>query len=212
MPYVFIHGLGQSAAGWKETVSRLPDGVREASVCPELFAPSLEAETGYPALYSAFAAYCGRLERPLDLCGLSLGGVLALHYAVEHPEAVRSMALLGAQFKMPRALLKLQNVLFGLMPESAFRETGLGKGVMIRLTDSMADLDFSGMLDRVRCPVLVMCGEKDRANLRASRQLERLLPAARLCVIPGAGHALNADAPGALAARLSEFYEDIRRG
>lgn len=211
MSYVFVHGLGQGAESWKETISRLPDSMREASISPELFTLVRGAEISYPALYAAFAAYCGRLERPLDLCGLSLGGVLALHYAVEHPEAVRSMALIGAQFKMPRALLKLQNVLFGLMPESAFRETGLGKRTMIRLTDSMADLDFSGMLDRVRCPVLVMCGEKDGANLRASRQLERLLPAARLCVIPGAGHALNEDAPEALAAQLSEFYEDICR-
>ena len=52
-------------------------------------------------------------------------------------------------------------------------------------------------------PVLV-CGEKDAANLKAARRLAKLLPHAQLHILPGAGHELNTDAPAALAALLKQ--------
>ena len=83
MPIVFLHGLGQKPGDWDPVINRLDKGSR--ALCPDLYALEREGED-YPALYGALERYCDGLEGPLDLCGLSLGGVLALQYAAEHPE------------------------------------------------------------------------------------------------------------------------------
>lgn len=204
MKQVFIHGLGQAPASWEETLSCL--GAGEERVCPSLVELLRGREADYKNLYGGFCDFCSGLGGPVDLCGLSLGGVLALDYAAGHPENVRSMVLIGAQYKMPRGLLYVQNALFRLMPGAVFRQAGLAKEDLIRLCGSMLDLDLSGLLPRIACPVLVLCGEKDRANRKASLELAGLLESAGLQVIPKAGHEVNAEAPAALAEILRAFY------
>ena len=145
----------------------------------------------------------------LDLCGLSLGGVLALHYAIDHPQKVRSLVLIAAQYRMPKALLRFQNIVFRLMPKSMFQQTGFGKADFLRLCQTMMELDFSPSLSNVTCPVLVVCGERDSANKAASRELAGRLRAAELCLLEGAGHELNTEAPERLAELLRRFYEKI---
>lgn len=53
--------------------------------------------------------------------------VLALNYAIDHPDKVKALVLIAAQYKMPRKLLKVQNMLFHLMPNSAFDKMGFKK-------------------------------------------------------------------------------------
>ena len=74
------------------------------------------------------------------------------------------------------------------------------------LGNSMKDLDFSGRLGEIRCPTLILCGEKDGANLQSARFLAEHIPGAELRVIENAGHVVNEENPGALAERLNEFY------
>ena len=105
MPIVFLHGLGQKPEDWNPVINRLPKGSQ--ALCPNLYALERDGED-YPALYGAFEQYCDGLEGLLDLCGLSLGGVLALQYAAEHPERVSSLALIGARASMPGGLLAIQ--------------------------------------------------------------------------------------------------------
>lgn len=50
----------------------------------------------------------------LNLCGLSLGVVLALNYIIDNPKKVNSLVLIAGQSEMPKALLKLQNIVLGL--------------------------------------------------------------------------------------------------
>ena len=205
MKQVFVHGLGQLPAVWEKTLLNLRSG--EEAVCPDLAALVRGREVDYGNLYKAFSDFCGGLDGPLDLCGLSLGGVLALHYAAARPENVRSLVLIAAQYKMPKGLLKVQNALFRLMPKGMFRQAGFEKGDFLRLCGSMAELDFTRQLSCVVCPALILCGERDAANRRASAELAGMLPNARLKVIKGAGHEVNADAPKALAEALRGFYE-----
>ena len=79
---------------------------------------------------------------------------------------------------------------------------------MITLTKSMMDLDFTTCLKKITCPTLVVCGEKDKANRKASVQLKTLLLNANLIFIERAGHEVNIDAPNALANVLSAFYDE----
>ncbi len=42
----------------------------------------------YRELYSAFPEECDKEDKEIVLCGLSLGAVLALNYAIDHPDKV----------------------------------------------------------------------------------------------------------------------------
>lgn len=204
MAYLFVHGLGQNSSSWDSTLASLSP--LSAAHCPDLFALLSDGDKTYENLYRAFCAYCMKMEGPVNLCGLSLGAVLALNYAIDYPERAASLALIGAQYQMPRRLLALQNILFRLMPKAAFRQTGLQKAGMIQLTASMKSLDFSGNLKEVSCPVLVICGERDLFNKKASLELFQKLPRACLRIVEGAGHELNKEAPERLAKALESFY------
>ena len=201
MPVVLLHGLGQTPASW-DAVAR---SLGNESVRPELFALLRGGEAVYENLYRAFSDDCARLPEPLHLCGLSLGGVLALQYSAEHSGRVGSLVLIGTPCAMPRGLLRVQGLVFRLMPERAFRQMGLSKKDVLALTSSMLDLDLRENLARVKCPALVLCGERDRVNRKAALTLAKALPNARFREIGGAGHELNREAPKELAAILREY-------
>lgn len=202
MTTIFLHGLGQTPASW-DAVRRTFGG---QVLCPDLFAPAWSGGVSYQELYRSFAGYCETLDGPLQLCGLSLGGILALQYAAEHPKRMAALALIGTPCVMPKGLLRLQSAVFRLLPGGAFRQMGLTKGQVLALTASMRELDFREDLGRISCPVLVLCGERDRANQKSALELRAGLPKAELARIPGAGHEVNRDTPEALAEALRRFF------
>ena len=204
MKRIYVHGLGQTPASWEKTLLYLNDG--EENVCPDLAGMLRGKEANYQNLYQAFCALCDETGSPVELCGLSLGDVLSLNYAAGHPENVRSLVLIAPQYRMPKRLLRVQNTLFRFMPGSMFRQTGFGKRELIKLCGSMAELDFSASLCKITCPVLVVCGQRDRANGTAAGKLAGMLSHAELRIVGGAGHEVNVDAPEQLAALLAEFY------
>ena len=59
---------------------------KEELLCPDLCALLAGKTASYPSLYGAFAEYCDHVGRAVHLCGLSLGGILALNYALDFPE------------------------------------------------------------------------------------------------------------------------------
>ena len=139
---------------------------------------------------------------------MSLGGVLALQYSIENPEKVKSAVLIGTQYIMPKGLLKFQNAVFHFMPQKMFDMMGLAKQDAIKLSKSMMDLDFRQNFQELKCPVLVICGEKDKANKKASSELAKLLPQAELKIIENAGHEVNIDAPEKLGEILNSFCDE----
>ena len=197
MKYILLHGMGQNASSWDKTISYLPNTAE--TVCPELSNFFSEGNCNYNKMYSSFCRYCNRFSEPLDLCGLSLGAVLALNYAIDFPHRVSSLILIAPQYNMPKFLLKVQNVLFKFMPESQFKGIGLKKKDFITLTNSMMDIDFTKSLNNVNCPVVVICGEKDNVNKKAAIKLARELPKAKFITINNSGHEVNLDNPQGLA-------------
>ena len=197
MKYILLHGMGQNASSWDKTISYLPDATE--TVCPELSNFFSEDNCNYTKMYSSFCRYCNSFSEPLNLCGLSLGAVLALNYAIDFPQKVSSLILIAPQYNMPKFLLKVQNVLFKFMPESQFKDIGFKKKDFITLTNSMADMDFTSSLNKVNCPVVVICGEKDNVNKKAAIKLASELPNAKFSTIDNSGHEVNVDNPQGLA-------------
>ena len=207
MKQVYIHGLGQTPASWEKTIMNLKND--KEIVCPNLSEIIQREEVNYKNLYNGFANICNKMDGPIDLCGLSLGGVLALNYAIDYPEKVHSIVLIATQYKMPKKLLQFQNAIFRFMPKSMFQQMGFTKMEFIALCKTMMELDFSKSLHKVSCPVLVVCGDKDSANKRASMELAGILENAKLQVVNGAGHEINVEAPKELTEIIGGFYDRI---
>ena len=146
------------------------------------------------------------MGEPFHICGLSLGGILALHYTLEHPEQVRTLVLIGTPHKVPGASFALQNTVFRFLPKSVFTSMAFDKRNTFALGSSMKNLDFSAWAGGIRCPALILCGEKDRANLPSARFLAQNIPGAKLQTIAHTGHVVNEENPQALAELLKDFY------
>ncbi len=206
MTYIFAHGMGQTGEDWRETLSCM--GIANGVECPDL-RKITEGEICYKNLRRGFFGYCNGFTEKINLCGLSLGGMLAIDYAVNFPEKVHSLVLIGTQYKPPKNLLKFQNFLFKLMPGKAFEGAGFNKREFMALSESMAVLDFTGELPKISCKTLVMIGEKDSPNKKAAAGLAEKIPGAEdgaVRIIAGAGHEVNKDKPQQLAEALKEFY------
>jgi 2-succinyl-6-hydroxy-2,4-cyclohexadiene-1-carboxylate synthase len=93
----------------------------------------------------------------------------------------------------------------------AQREANVPRGLANSLRGAGAGVDHS-MLDRladVDVPTLLIAGALDTAYVGHGRQMQRLLPHARLSVVPNAGHAVHLERPELFAAEISAFLEEM---
>nr|MBQ4319550.1 alpha/beta hydrolase [Clostridia bacterium] len=202
MGKILVHGLGQTPHSWDNVISAL--GSTDVH-CPDLIGLISGDRAEYSRLYENFVGYCDNICGKHTLCGLSLGGILALNYAADRPEKIERLVLIAAQYRMPKTLLRFQNAVFRIMPNKAFDGMEFTKQEMISLCSSTAQLDFTDRLAAVRCPTIIVIGEHDRPNRKAAHELSRLIPNAELCIVRGAGHEVNADAPDYIAEILSNI-------
>ena len=182
MKYLYLHGLGQTSTSWDNVI-------KETEVADDSVSLSLNdmKHATYDELYSALIKECDKYD-DIALCGLSLGAVLALNYALDYPNKVNKLVLIAPQYKMPKLLLKLQNIMFKFMSASNFDSIGFNKEDFISLCSSMTKLDFSHSLDKISCPVLVVCGEKDKVNKKAAKELVKHLKDAKYLELSNTGH------------------------
>ena len=201
---IFVHGSGHKAASWEKTISYITDS--EDIVCPNLSSILEGKEASYENLYSSFVKYCSEMDGQIHLCGLSLGGILALNFALDFPQKVKTLVLIGTPYKVPKAAFGFQNVIFRFLPNSVFETMAFDKKDTFALGNTMKSLDFSDKVKNVKCPTLILCGEKDRANLKSAVYLSQNIRNAELKIIENTGHVVNEENPKALADILTEYY------
>lgn len=205
MKNILIHGLGQDEKSWDKVIKELNDDVKV--LCPNLFS-LVKEEMNYKNLYKAFSSYCNAKEEGLNLCGISLGGILAIDYAKQYPEKVNSLIIIGTPYDIPKTLFKFQNIVFKFMPKSTFTKMGCEKKSFIKLVNSMTELNIKSNLDKIECKTLVLCGENDKANLESSRLLYEHIKDSELEVIVNSMHEVNTDNPKELSNIICKFWED----
>lgn len=172
------------------------------------------------------------------LCGLSMGGYIALRFAEKYPERVKALILAdtkaeadGNEAKIKRAqsvkLLKTQGT-------AAFLE-GFTKGALAedapeplvqevkRIALPNAPLDISGALlamaartdtsatlPKLQCPALVIVGEKDKLTPpEQAKKMADALPRATLVTLKGAGHLSNLEKPAEFTSHVIEFLKPL---
>src|SRR3989442_2925380 len=186
------------------------------------------------AMADAVGALLARLgEPPAHVVGLSLGGAVAV--ALRAPERVRSLTVVNAFARLrpasPAAVLRLvaRLVLLATAPMSVVAAL-VARGLFPRAEQAalyeaaahslartsrrtylgglraLAGFDARAALARVRCPTLVVAGADDATvALDLKEALARAIPGSRWVIVPGSGHATNADHPEAFNATLRDF-------
>ena len=204
MTKVFIHGSGHKASSWAKTISYMTNN--ENIVCPNLSSILEGKKASYENLYSSFVRYCNKIDGQIHLCGLSLGGILALNYALDFPQKVKTLVLIGTPYKVPKIAFCFQNIVFKFLPKSIFNSMAFNKKDTFILGKTMKNLDFSDRVKNIRCHTLILCGKKDRSNMKSAHYLSQNIKTAELKIIKDTGHVVNEENPRVLAELLNEFY------
>ena len=201
---IFVHGSGHKATSWEKTISYMTNN--EDIVCPNLSSILEGKEASYENLYSSFVKYCNEFDGQIHLCGLSLGGILALNFALDFPRKVKTLVLIGTPYKIPKIVFSFQNIIFRFLPKSIFETMAFDKKNTFALGDTMKNLDFSDRVKNIKCPTLILCGKKDSANMKSADYLSQNIRSAELKIIENTGHVVNEENPKALADILNEYY------
>ena len=228
---VFLHGLGGSRISWGPQLEALSAQRRIVA----WDAPGYGVSA--PIAETTFAAYAERaadllrtvsLDVPVDLVGLSLGGMIAQYTAARYPELVRSLTLMctspafGLDGTDPQQwrdarLSGLEH--FGSPGAAAPAILGSlvgpnGAHVVPEAVEAMKRIPMQGLLDAIATitthdarailptidvPTLVLVGSADdETPITYAHAIVDLMPNARLQVIDGVGHLLNLEAPQAV--------------
>ncbi len=201
---IFVHGSGHKATSWEKTISYMTNN--EDIVCPNLSSILEGKEASYENLYSSFVKYCNEFDGQIHLCGLSLGGILALNFALDFPQKVKTLVLIGTPYKVPKVAFSFQNIIFRFLPKSIFETMAFDKKNTFALGDTMKNLDFSDRVKNIKCPTLILCGKKDSANMKSADYLSQSIRSAELKIIENTGHVVNEENPKALADISNEYY------
>lgn len=204
MEKILIHGSGHKATSWDETISFMESS--KDILCPNLSSILNGKEASYSNLYSSFTEYCNNISGQINLCGISLGGILALNYALDFPDKVKSLVLIGTPHKMPKVMFSIQNIIFRLLPKSIFESMAFNKKDTFILGNSMKKLDFSNRLQNINCKTLIICGKEDRANIKSAYYLSENIKNTKLKIIDNTGHIVNEESPKLLANILDRYY------
>lgn len=201
---ILVHGSGHKATSWNTTISYMTNS--ENIVCPNLSSILKGKEASYENLYSSFVKYCNDIDGQIHLCGLSLGGILALNFALDSPQKVKTLVLIGTPYKVPKVAFSFQNMIFRFLPKSIFETMAFDKKDTFALGNTMKNLDFRDRVKNVKCPTLILCGKKDSANIKSAHFLSQNIKGAELKIIENTGHVVSEENPKALANILNEYY------
>jgi 3-oxoadipate enol-lactonase len=172
--------------------------------------------------------------------GLSMGGLIGMAFALADPGRVRSLVLCDTTACYGPAVTPMwddrirvaetrgmteelidKTMAIWFTPEFHATHKSIVDGVsaMLRATDprgyaaairAIGWVDLRDRLAAIRCPTLVVVGEKDPGTPPAmARVLHERIAGARLAVLPGAMHCSPVEAADAFTRTLTEFLDGV---
>lgn len=236
---VFVNSLGTDLRIWDEVVGELAadfpvlrydkrgHGLSDLGNPPYSIADHAADLTG-------LIAHTGAAE--VILCGLSIGGLIAQHYAAARPASLRALVLCdaahrigGPDFWNQRIAAVERDGVAGIADgilerwfTPAFRAGSAAlhagcRNMLIRQPAAgyagscaaVRDADHTALVAGITAPTLVLAGDQDGATPPdLVRSMADLIPGARFEIIADAGHIPCVEQPAALVARLRRFFND----
>ena len=204
MKVIFLHGLGQDERSWKKVQEALTDVPTEALA---LFPRGNES---YQEIRQATLQHLQAQNQPFLLVGLSLGGLLALDLADQALPHLKGLILSGTQYNLAdNFLYRMQILVFKLMPKSVFTKQGADKDQMLRILTKLSKVNLTDKIKKIKLPSRLVCGSKDKPNLKAAYELNKLLKGSQLHIIEKGGHTLNSQAPTTFAQIIENFLHEF---
>jgi pimeloyl-ACP methyl ester carboxylesterase len=231
-----IHGAGGNGNTYRPLLERLA-----AAHSPFAFdfpgharSGGLDSLGSIPRMADFARALAGTLGlRAPVLLGHSMGGMVALEYALRWPAEVRALVLVGSapRATLPQAMIEQQRRIVAGKARRDFSREGFSPasspevvraGIMEDLkTDPRAVLgdllaieayDATARLREIRVPTLVLYGEDEMERLRkGSEEIAVAIPGARKVVVPKAGHMAPLEQPEAVADAVNAFLAEALR-
>jgi pimeloyl-ACP methyl ester carboxylesterase len=180
------------------------------------------ADTEEPFHYDEMATHAIKVLEHLDapskvhLVGWSDGGIVAMLVALRRPDLVDRLVLIGTNFHFdgihapdPGDDSPVGDVMLEAYAERSpdgadhFPVVAEKFTAMITTEPTLA----AGDVAQLELPTLVLVGDDDMVRLDHTVALYEALPAGRLCVIPGASHAVVIEHPQLVAAIITDFLQ-----
>jgi len=235
-PIVFLHGVGSDKSVWRPQLLHFGATRRAIAFDYPGYGDSDSAPTGTTRDDYAAAILAAMIALGVDrahVCGLSLGGVIAiaLHHAA--PERCASLMLADTFAKHPDG-----QAIYDRSVAASEDMHALAEGRVDALLAQPADpavrsevvatmgridcaafrvgaeavwlADQAGRASEIRVPTLVLCGSQDHITPPAlSHELLQLIRGARYAEIARAGHLTNLEQPDAFNALVEAFIGEV---
>jgi len=235
-PIVFLHGVGSDKSVWRPQLEYFGKTRRAVAFDYPGYGDSDPAPKGTTRDDYASAIISAMHELGIDrahVCGLSLGGVIAI--AIDHADPKRCASLILADtFAVHpdgRAIYDRGvagcNDLRGMAEARVDMLLGqpIDPAVRSEVVDTMARIDpaaycigleavwLADQRDRaaaIEVPTLVMCGTEDKVAPPAlANDLAAIIPGAKLHLIAGSGHISNLERADEFNRMVEEFIRDL---
>lgn len=238
VPVLLLHGLSDSWHSYEQVLPHLPEDLRAFALTLRGHGDSSRPEGGYrfedyaadvAAFMDAF-----HLEAAV-IVGHSLGSSIAQRFAIQHPERTLGIVLIGAFASLPKSpvarelsdmvstmqdpvdpgfVREFQESTLARPVPQAFFETIVQESLKLpahvwraAVAGSLED-DFSGELNKIKAPTLLVWGDQDEMVPRTDQDAQTaVISGSRLVVYPGVGHAVHWEEPERLATDLLSFIE-----
>jgi pimeloyl-ACP methyl ester carboxylesterase len=169
--------------------------------------------------------------KPFVLVGHSMGGAITLEIALNPPDGLKGIVLVGsgAKLAVTRAIFQMLSenpeTFFETIDQFAFSSTAprAVRQRFARLTrqcpppvifndfKACDHFDIRNRLHEIKLPTLVLCGEEDQLTpVKYSRYLHENMSTSRLVLIPHAGHMVMAEQPDTMNAAIETFLNSLK--
>jgi 3-oxoadipate enol-lactonase len=237
-PIVFLHGVGSDKSVWRPQLEHFSGERRAIAFDYPGYGDSDPAPEGTSRDDYAAAILAGMTELGVErahICGLSLGGVVAIALYSAAAERCASLILADSFAAHPDGEAILQRSKTALETGSLRQMAEARVDVLLaqpavpivrrEVVDTMAGINPSAYLigaeavwladqrERaadIRVPTLVLCGSDDKVTPPSlSRELTHLIPGARYEAIEHCGHISNFEQPGAFNTLVGAFIRGV---
>ncbi|MFI6324532.1 alpha/beta fold hydrolase [Nonomuraea sp. NPDC050556] len=232
---VLLHGLAGYGGEWTALANLLDQRTIAFDLPGHGSAERRPADVTHAGRVAATVDVIRALDAgPVVLVGQSLGGITALLTAAAHPELVERLVLVEASPGRPddATHTDIEEWLASWPVPFASREEAVSFLGSEAWADGLSD-DLRPRFDpdimvamitdhnlrpywtewsQVRCPILVVLGEKGIIPAEDVAEMRRTRPDAEIHVVPGAAHDVHLDNPQALHTLLTTWLNGPRSG